>query len=734
MLSIVLAAVLALASGRAVEPIQPTPTPLPGGFLASPTPTSRPIPSDPSAALDQARRLLAAGVPDEAARVVSAALGAPDPTVRTQARLVLAQATLASGDAGVALELAVEAARRAPEPSLAGMAAVVVAQALVRSGDTAGGVEQLLAARASLPEVAPYLEYRALDPLVQSGRGDEALRLVDHVVATAPIRRLAVAALEWRRARAEQQGDLETVRATLDRLLELATIPTYRATLLLQRARVARALGDPTAAQADLLAAIDAAPESSVAAMALDELDALGSGQAIAADRRAAIAFAAGRYAAAVAAYGAVLEADPTRADAWYQRAIARIRSGDLAGGIQELEVMEARYPQDGRTSEALVTAGTLVEWQDEAAATALYERVLARYPSSSAAHEARFRLGLLAYGQGDAASAATLWSEQAERDARFAFWYGKALAASGDFPAARRAWQRAQELDPTGFYGIRSGELLAGRAPVAEKPTGERLDPTESALSHWIAEFGLAPDDISARLAASGPVRRALVLLDLGDREAAGWEVDAARDALRDDPVTLALFARELLRRGEFAYAYRVGAQLQESGGLPSDVTAVLVAPVPFPEVLDAVGARVGVDPLLLAALVRQESAFEPTAVSPAGARGLTQVLPATAAGLAAQLGLGDWTADLLFRPATSLLLGGAELARRLEQFQGQRYLALASYNAGAGAVLEWQRERPTSDPDLLVEWIPYRETYAYVQRVYAGYRLYQRLYLAAG
>ncbi len=697
---------------------------LPDGSLAA----------DPSRALERAARLLAAGEPGAAASAVTSALGADDPEVRLAARLLLARAALAMGDVGSALELAADLARRAPDDAWAGEAAVVAARALLQAGETEPAVEQLRAARSLLPELAPYVDYWTLDVLVRFGREEEALAAVERIVATAPIRRLAVAALEWRRSRAEQQADAASARATIDRLLELATIPSYRATLLLQRGRAARALGETDAARADFLAAIEAAPESPVAQAALDELDALGFGSVVSAEQRAAIAFAAGRYQTAVAAYTAVLAEDPTRADAWYQRAIARIRSGDLATGLRELAAMAERYPRDGRTPEALVTAGTLTEWSDEATAVVLYERVLAQYPTSRAADEARFRLGLLAYGRGEAAQAAERWRVGAERDdPRALFWYGKALAALGDQAGAREAWARARALDPTGFYGVRAAELASGRAPVAGPGGGASALP-DAAYRSWLARLGLSEGEARARLTADPATRRALLLLELGEREAAGWELDVARDALASDAVALVVLGWELLRRGEAAFAYRVGVQLGGRSEVPAEVIAPLLAPLPYPEVLGPVADRFGVDPLLLAALVRQESGFEPTAVSPAGARGLTQVLPDTAAGLAKELGLSEWEPNRLFHPATSLSLGAAELARRLQQFQGQVYLALASYNAGSGAVQQWLRERPADDPDLFAERIPYRETYAYVQRVYAGYRWYEQVYRPNG
>ncbi|MCS7050630.1 MAG: transglycosylase SLT domain-containing protein, partial [Thermomicrobium sp.] len=616
----------------------------------------------------------------------------------------------------------------------AGEAAVIAARALAALGEPEQAADHLLAARASLPDLGPYLEYRALDLLVASGRTAEAEQMVDRIVATAPIRRLAVAALEWRRARAQARGDVVAVREAVTRLLDLATIPSYRATLLVQRARAARELGDLESARADLVAAVETAPDSAGAAQALDELSALGMDDAIPLEQRAAIVFAAGRYAAAIAAASAIVERDPTRADAWYRRAIARVRNGDLATGIAELAAMVERYPQDDRTPDALVTAGRLVEWSDEGRAEELYSAVVARYPGSAAAAEATFRHGLLAFGRGEVDRAARLWEPLATAgDVRAGFWYGKALAAAGDLPGARRIWQQVTARQPQGFYGTRAAELLRGEAPTVQTAIPrvvDSLQPDDRPLRAWLMSLGETPETATRRLEASSAARRALLLLDLGDRDAAGWEVDAARDELQDDPLALVWFGWECLRRGETAYAYRVGLRAAMTNGVPRDVVSPLLLPVPYPEVLGPISARFGVDPLLLAALIRQESAFEPTAVSPVGARGLTQVMPDTGAALARQLGFVDWTPDDLFHPVTSLALGAAELARRLHQFDGQLYLALASYNAGAGAVQQWLRERPAADPDLFAERIPYRETYAYVQQVYANYRAYQVLY----
>jgi soluble lytic murein transglycosylase-like protein len=126
---------------------------------------------------------------------------------------------------------------------------------------------------------------------------------------------------------------------------------------------------------------------------------------------------------------------------------------------------------------------------------------------------------------------------------------------------------------------------------------------------------------------------------------------------------------------------------------------TSALPAGVPFGAEITAAARKYGVDPALLAGLVRQESNFDPQAGSPAGARGLMQLMPATAAGL----GVTDLT-----DPVQSLE-GGARYAQQLQRFGGHATLALAAYNAGPGAV-----EQHGGVP-------PYPETQAYVRKVQA-------------
>jgi soluble lytic murein transglycosylase len=136
------------------------------------------------------------------------------------------------------------------------------------------------------------------------------------------------------------------------------------------------------------------------------------------------------------------------------------------------------------------------------------------------------------------------------------------------------------------------------------------------------------------------------------------------------------------------------------------------------------------GVDPFLVVALIRQESLFEPEAVSPADARGLMQLLPSTARELRRAASAPPPPHAALHEAATNIDLGVTLLARLLERYGGSPVKALAAYNAGEDAVAKWERRYAGRDEDEFVELISYRETRDYVKAVLRNHRLYRRLY----
>ena len=147
------------------------------------------------------------------------------------------------------------------------------------------------------------------------------------------------------------------------------------------------------------------------------------------------------------------------------------------------------------------------------------------------------------------------------------------------------------------------------------------------------------------------------------------------------------------------------------------------------FRSAIARVAKSSSIPPDLLQALMREESALDPCALSSTGALGLTQVMPATARALARKLKIKGYQTASLYDPETNIRIGGTYLGELYARFQHPA-LALASYNAGPGAVSGWMKARGTLPLDAWVEEIPLDETRGYVKRCLRSFAAYQYLY----
>jgi len=137
----------------------------------------------------------------------------------------------------------------------------------------------------------------------------------------------------------------------------------------------------------------------------------------------------------------------------------------------------------------------------------------------------------------------------------------------------------------------------------------------------------------------------------------------------------------------------------------------------------------RYGIDPYIAAGLIRQESVFNPNAISRVGARGLMQVMPATGQQISRRQGIGTISAADLYNPTINIKLGMSYLAQMLGEF-GRIEYAAAAYNAGPGRARAWRAERAGWDIEEWVESIPFTETRGYVQGVLRYAANYRRFY----
>jgi len=224
--------------------------------------------------------------------------------------------------------------------------------------------------------------------------------------------------------------------------------------------------------------------------------------------------------------------------------------------------------------------------------------------------------------------------------------------------------------------------------------------------------------------------LRRLDRLVDAGlDRGADAEEARLIGRARGANPVMLTL-AEALIDRGRTITGINLGWELRREGMEWDRRLLEVVYPFPYRELVRREAAEWGVDPIMLAALIRQESAFKADIVSHAGAVGLMQVMPATGKDLAKTYGPAPFAEANLTTPEVNLHLGAAFFVEMNGRYGGDLPLVLSAYNAGPTRAARWRRYPELADPARFTERIPFDETRGYVKNVRRNLGLYQILY----
>jgi soluble lytic murein transglycosylase len=239
--------------------------------------------------------------------------------------------------------------------------------------------------------------------------------------------------------------------------------------------------------------------------------------------------------------------------------------------------------------------------------------------------------------------------------------------------------------------------------------------------------EFSLATAPPLAK-AGSDILGKARALELIGREDLAHMELVSAARFRRAPEVDLAM-AEALASRGYVVDAQAIAEAYIEDRPRASLAFWQLSYPRPYSTTVEAAAAEFDVDPLLIWAVMREESRYDPEALSYAGARGLMQVMPSSQAWIAEWVG-EDISSGDAFTPEASIRMGAWFLHFLLDYFDGDLDLAIAAYNGGAGSVDSWQADPLVSNRDDLLRWIGFGETREYLVRVSSSYRVYQELY----
>ena len=720
-----LVAVTALAACSSED--QPPPTPSPTPPAATPTPTAEPTPL-PAVALAEAQALLRQGRHAEAAAAFAhVATYATEPADRSTARLGEAVAVYERGDAGASLALlsrAVVAADHGTPEEARAVYLLGLRLNEARGFEAAAAVLRPHAVLGSGLALGPAIVSEYARALAGLGDVERAETVWGSLLATPGLGgQLRLPILRQRADLARVAGDLEGRRRWLGELAALTADPVVRHEL----AAVGFLLEDYDLFEAQLRAIIAESPFTDEALFSVRDLR--DAGYEVDPGDEGLVYYRHRAYAQVRAVLTPAIEEPELPGDALAYRMYFLAAAYDDEGYHVESVPF---YDTVAANPEAGIFAHRARFWAARALESAgHYEDAAARYDAvaleagAEFAAEAAFRSGLTRLRTGDLAGAVEAWRVSDSKEARTQYWLGRALADGGDLDGAQRAWLEALALQPRAFHGLearRALELEAG-GDGSYRALAPAPAPDWEALSAWLATY--RPGSM-VEAAAEAPE---LALVGLRGRAA---ETVARAAERTSDPWVLLSLARTATEAGLPDQVTAMAERLQEILGIRSealpDELARLRYPLAHAALLEEHGSANGIDPLLLAALIHQESRWDPTAISIANAVGLTQVIAPTAAWIADQLGLGPTALGDLFRPATAVQFGSYYLGVQLREF-GDVHQALAAYNGGPGNVERWAANASWPPADF-VEAIVFEETRAYVQLVMEHYAWYRALY----
>ena len=422
---------------------------------------------------------------------------------------------------------------------------------------------------------------------------------------------------------------------------------------------------------------------------------------------------------------------DDTAALKLYMLAELSRNEDDRGGHDALISQMLLRFPTSRWLEEALYSGGNMYLLKHDAkGAIYHYSMLVKMFPNSIYTPSAHWRAAWMNYRARNYPDAARLMDEQIERYAggieipSALYWRGRLYEdEEHNFSQAVNYYRKLSDVYTDYYYANLARQRLA---VLGAQPAAPPAPPLNAAQKTPVPELtGQLPENdthlIKARLLANASLN-----------EYIGPEIRASPTSGEWGALAQ---AEIYVSYGEYTRALQ---SMKHSGisfftlpvGQVPDIYWHLLFPQPYwTELVRDAGSN-GLDPYLVASLIRQESEFNAGAVSHANAYGLMQLLPPVGKSLAKKHGIKRFDAKQLLNPAVNLELGTANLKQVLDRFGGQVEYALAAYNAGDTPVRQWLSSNDYKDVPEFVESIPYTETREYVQAILRNREMYRALY----
>ncbi len=409
-------------------------------------------------------------------------------------------------------------------------------------------------------------------------------------------------------------------------------------------------------------------------------------------------------------------------------------RKGSAPAYPVTVERFLSLYPKNAHAGEAL---STLAQWSEKRGGSGgYYDRLVRNYPDQKAGQQWHYKRGWTLHQAGDFANAAPLLAEHvalfpsSDYKGMSAYWAARDYERTGRQSEAKALFQAIIRRYKLGYYGQMSSKRLDGLKGVADP----KLDPN-STLAKACAGIQPArplPETIGPE--GDNWMERASQLRIIGLADLSLGEMEEARKTAPNSPKVNREMARVFRDRGETLRAVQTlqRAHPDYLAYQADEVTREeweIFFPLREWETIKREAKVNGLDPYIVAGLIRQESVFNPNARSRANAIGMMQMLPSTGR-LVAKKKIGNFiTGDQLYNPELNITLGTSYLAEMYRKYGRYEY-AFAAYNAGPGRVAQWLNSLPTGELDIWVDAIPISETRLYVQGVTRNAAHYRRLY----
>jgi soluble lytic murein transglycosylase len=629
---------------------------------------------------------------------------------------------------------------------------------------------------ARLSALGDYALYYRGQALKEGGRAEESEREFRRMAQIYPSSLLSRTAILQLAGSAMLRGDYQTAAGDLAPLAE-----KNDGAALKLRADALEKAGRVTEAILALRKLYYDAPQSAEADKAASRLSALGATtaptDAAQQIRRAGALYEAKLYALAAQAYGQtpILFPDATTSDIWlragvsyyksnsfkqavdalsqvrsrsqkvmsealYHKSLAQLSLNNEAAAMETLAELRRIAPSSERIGDLIYATGRhYLKNGRDAQASVYYTQLIRQFPQAEGADEAHFWLAWRAHQAKDYRTSARLltehvanYSESTDNRGKAGFWAAYDAERSGDKETAMTLYRAMLLRYGAGWFGINAERRIAKLASE-----GVRGKPFESDLLLRRAVAGLQtvklPQETVADAEAEHLIKAEQLTL-VTFYQSAMNELDAVREKYPESPsVNLRIAQIYRIQSDPVAAINALKRSYPDYGQMLPEEASREVWEVFYPlkwwSNIKEEAKRHGIDPYLIAGLIRQESVFNASAHSYANAYGLMQLLPYVGRDVARKTGAGAITTNDLFNPALNIQLGTAFVKELMGGFNRFEYVA-AAYNGGPTRVRRWLKELPTDEIEEWVESIPIEQTRLYVQGVYRNARQYQRLY----